>query len=315
MRLSSRMNSPMSEAIKADRIHGWGERVISSGDLSVLSGFEFNHKLSLDDALPLNINNCVSVEAGKVSVDIPAFRLRKKKNLPADATHYRLVSCLLTIDFDKRTYRQDIQESELQAMGRKAGTGFCIEQLAQPDNEQGCFWLMGIEFYKMKNDRPVLVKGGALRMMEWIKESSPAECANVVPEVVEQDVTAKSLFVHAPTEVEVDMTTLMELAEAEADTAAILLETFWEAVDAAGAATPPEQGMLEVDEPGATASAELVVDEAGEMQTTPTEEFEKSLRVLLPVNGGQRREMQPNEENRPTNYIKKTHDNWLEGSQ
>ena len=166
MRLSGRMNAPMLQAIKADPVHGWGERVISYGDLTVLAGFEFNHRLSLDDALPLNVNNCYTADTDKISLQVPAFRLRKKKGLPPGATHYRLLSGVVTVDFDKRRYHQDIKASPLQAMGRQAGEAFCAEHTIA-DNTPGCFWMLGIEFYTMEKDGPALMKGGAMRVMQW----------------------------------------------------------------------------------------------------------------------------------------------------
>lgn len=192
IRLSGRMIGQLLDVLQSDPVHDKGERVVASGDLSLLRGFEFNHKLSLDDALPLNVENAYAIEEGRVIIDIPAFRLRKKKALPADATHYRLVSCVLSIDYEKGTYRQDKQVGAFQAMGRKAGAPFCLEQLVQPDNEQGSFWLLGIEFYKMVKEEPVLVKGGALRVMEWIGKAAPVEGMSAVPEVVEEVAYAAS---------------------------------------------------------------------------------------------------------------------------
>lgn len=171
IRLSGRMNGPLLAVIKADPIHDYGERTVSAGNFSVLSGFEFNHQLLLDDALPFNIEHCFSLAGGQLSLAVPAFRRRKKKGLPKEATHYRLVSCVLSIDFDQRLYHQDKQESALQAMGRKAGSAFTVEQTLQPVYGQGCFWLMGIEFYQLVAGQPTLVRGGALRVMTWI----PAE--------------------------------------------------------------------------------------------------------------------------------------------
>jgi hypothetical protein len=174
MRLSGRMIAQMLKVIQADPVHDWGERVIGAGDPSVLTGFEFNHNLSLDDALPLNVENCYTVDAGKVSLQVPAFRLRKKKVLPPKATHYQLVSCVLTVDFDKRRSRQDKQESPLLAMGRQSGAPFCPEHVLASDTP-GCFWLLGIKFYTMVNDQPVLLKGGALRVMQWIASTHTEE--------------------------------------------------------------------------------------------------------------------------------------------
>lgn len=187
MRLSGRMNGPMLQAIKADPVHDWGERMISYGDLSALVGFEFNHRLSLEDALPLNVEHCYTVEADKISLQLPAFRLRKKKGLPPDATHYRLVSGVIMVDFDKRRYQRDIQVSPLQAMGRKAGEAFCVEHVLSASTP-GSFWMLGIEFYTMKNDKPMLIKGGALRVMQWMgtvrkEEIVGEEVRDAVPEM------------------------------------------------------------------------------------------------------------------------------------
>lgn len=173
-RLSSRMVGWLHDVIMGDRIHDKGERTMSAGDFTGLAGFEFHVDRELDDVLPFNTGNHLSREAGKVTIDIPAFRLRKKKSIPAEATHYRLVSCLLTIDFDKRKFTRDIQEGPLCVMGRAAGAGFCVEQEVPPVDEQGCFWLVGISFYQLVGETVKLVKGGAMRVVEWIGEGRQA---------------------------------------------------------------------------------------------------------------------------------------------
>ncbi|NII29355.1 hypothetical protein HB364_30020 [Pseudoflavitalea sp. X16] len=310
IKLSGRMIGRLLAVLKSDRIHDRGERVVASGDLSLLAGFEFNYKLSLDDALPLNIANCMAVQPGKVAVNIPAFRLRKKKALPADATHYRLVSCILTIDFEKRTFRQDKQEGALQAMGRQSGSAFCIEQVVQPDNEQGCFWLMGIEFYKMVNEQPVLVKGGALRVMEWIGQAHTDKPVNVVEDVADKvltEVYAGKVEPVEPVMEEVGATTIEVVAapfveeigtayrEAMEEVLAACLErTGFAEADATITAVEqsaqfPEPNVLEV-EATAAAPVEFTMDEVDATLAGSEEEFEKSLRVLLPVKDYQRRE-------------------------
>lgn len=310
MRLSGRMNSRLLAVLQADPVHDKGERVLSSGDLSLISGFEFNHQLSLDDALPMNPEHCYSLEAGKVVVNIPAFRLRKKKGLPADATHYRIVSGVITVDFDKKTYTHDNQVGELQAMGRTAGAAFCVEHREQPANEQGCLWLMGIEFYKMVNERPKLVKGGALRVMEWIGKASPTECVSVVPEGVVEDLAAESLLIDGPVKVfeEVSMLAPAGLTVEIADTAALLMEAFWETVDAVVTESPAEQDMSEVEVPEIMDALELIKDEDDEMLNIAPVEFERSLRVLLPMNGFERREMRSNEAGPHFHQLTKTFD-------
>ena len=300
MRLSGRMIGQMLAALKEDRVHGKGERLVDCGDLSLLAGFEFNHKLSLEDALPLSIANHVAVEPGKVAVNIPAFQLRKKKTLPEDATHYRLVSCILSIDFEKRTFQQDKRVGNLQAMGRKAGAPFCAEQVVQPDNEQGCFWLMGIEFYKMVKDKPVLVKGGALRVMEWIGKAGGNEPVTVVQDVADEVLTEGCDGKDEPIEAVME-----EIGAAYREVMEELLAASWErsllaeadtdiAADEQSAAIP-ESDVVGV-EVKATSHMKPIANEVNAALVIDEDEFEKSLWVLLPVERDRRRAV-------PTNSI------------
>jgi hypothetical protein len=173
MRLNGRMMRPFVKAVKADPIHEWGERNLVAGDLSGLTGFEFNHTLPLDDALPLNVENHYTIEDGHIRLQLPAVRIRKKDALPETATHYRLVCCLLTLDFATGRYHRELQTSDHLPMGRKAGAAFCAAHTIAADTP-GCCWLLGVEFYKIEDGHPTLLKGGALRVMQWFGPKAPA---------------------------------------------------------------------------------------------------------------------------------------------
>jgi hypothetical protein len=202
MGTNGHFNKALLSAIKADKIHGLGERVIGSGNPGLLTGLELSYKLSLDDALPLNPEHCFTVEGGKISLQVPAFRLRKKKALPGTATHYRLVSAVLRIDFEKNDYDRDIKAGPLQAMGRKAGEAFSVEHVL-PEDSADRFWLLGIEFYRMENEKPKLVRGGALRVMQWVK---PVKKVVVPVEAVEKaEVVAQGLTVEKEESVEIPL--------------------------------------------------------------------------------------------------------------
>jgi hypothetical protein len=196
MGTNGHFNKALLSTIKADKIHGLGERVIGSGNPGLLTGLELSYKLSLDDALPLNPEHCFRMEDGKISLQVPAFRLRKKKALPGTATHYRLVSAVLRIDFEKNDYDRDIKAGPLQAMGRKAGEAFSVEHVLAEDTVDR-FWLLGIEFYRIENGKQTLVKGGgALRVMRWVE---PVRKVVVPVEVVKKaEVVAQGLTVEMP---------------------------------------------------------------------------------------------------------------------
>ncbi|MDF2188606.1 hypothetical protein [Paraflavitalea sp. CAU 1676] len=166
MRQSSRITAWLLGVAHTDPVSDWGERKVWLGDLSQLQGFDFNHQLALDDALPVNLWNSCRVEAGKAIVQMPGFRLRRKKMVPKDATHFRMVSAVIYLDAGKKTFRKDQKSAELCAIGNKQGPAFEVEHTIEAGAHQLLFWLVGIEYYGLnKKNKLDILKGGAVRVM------------------------------------------------------------------------------------------------------------------------------------------------------
>ncbi len=174
--LAGRINAWLYKGVRADQVHQWGERRLEVGDVSLLEGFELNRKLALDDLLPLNLSDCCDVSNSQVQVSMDGFRLRRAdKDVPKAATHFRLVSAMLYVDFRKGTYTRDIKEGKLSAVGRKCSDEFVAEHGVAPLNGQIAFWLLGIEFYAMTDKGLVIVRGGALRCMKVVQGNEAAK--------------------------------------------------------------------------------------------------------------------------------------------
>ncbi len=77
--LSWRMCTWLLGALQRDPVSGWGERKLTETDLSLLDGFEFNKKTSLDDLLPVNLPDSFRIQDDRVRVSMPGFRLRRKR--------------------------------------------------------------------------------------------------------------------------------------------------------------------------------------------------------------------------------------------
>lgn len=168
--LTGRITAWLLEGIRSDKVNHWGERRLEMGDPAILEGFEFNRKLSLDDLLPVNVGSSTTLTKSSVLIVMPGFRMRRgNKKIPVKATHFRVVSAMLTIDFRLNTYSRDIKTCEMTAIGRKSGQDFVTEHAIQPKPGQWCFWLMGMEFYQQQGDELILVRGGVMRCMRVIK--------------------------------------------------------------------------------------------------------------------------------------------------
>ncbi|MDF2188213.1 SMI1/KNR4 family protein [Paraflavitalea sp. CAU 1676] len=165
MRASSNMTTWLLSVAHTDPVSDWGERKVWLGDLSLLQGYEFNKNNKLDDALPVPLwDNCRLVD-GKATVKLPGFRLRRKKNLPDNASHFRMVSAVLYLDAGKKTYKRDLKEGTLCEIGNKAGPAFEAEHEIAAGEGQLVLWLVGIEYLGMGKKRMEVLKGGAMRVM------------------------------------------------------------------------------------------------------------------------------------------------------
>jgi len=165
VRVSSNMTSWLLKAAHTDPVSDWGERKVWLGDLSLLQGFEFNQKLLLDDALPVKLLECCKIMDGKATVSMPGFRLRYRKHVPDNATHFRMVSAVLYLDAGKKTYQRDLKEGALWEIGNKPGPAFEVKHEVQAKDGQLVFWLVGIEYHGMGKKRMEVLKGGAIRVM------------------------------------------------------------------------------------------------------------------------------------------------------
>lgn len=162
-RLNGMMNKLLYEASRQDKHSRMGFRHASAGDPGLLEGFEFNPHLSLDHAL--RFEHSMDIKTGMVRVTVPCFVARKKKVFPADATHFRLVSCGAVINFTENRCAQEIAASRLLPLGKKTPGSIHLKHTVKSGVNDVVVHAMGIEFYKMVKGKRVLVKYGALRIL------------------------------------------------------------------------------------------------------------------------------------------------------
>jgi hypothetical protein len=90
--LSGNMNKLLRKAASQDKLNEFGARQ-TVGDVSFLTGFEFNPDLLLETVLPVKFRQSLAIQSGTVRLQLPSFMVRRKKGFPKEATHFRIVSC------------------------------------------------------------------------------------------------------------------------------------------------------------------------------------------------------------------------------
>jgi hypothetical protein len=179
---SGRLNGVMYAAAMQDDYHDMGYRHASAGDLSLLEGFDFNKHLLLATALPIVFEHSLDVESGILKVEVPSFVARRKKGFPAEATHFRIVSCGAAVNFIEDRVSNDIKLSDLLPLSKKTPGVICLEHILKVGAGDVLVQVMGIRFYKLVNGKDILLSGGAMRIVE-VAEREVSALSYELPDV------------------------------------------------------------------------------------------------------------------------------------
>jgi hypothetical protein len=172
------------QAARQDVVSDLGSRRASTGAIDLLRGFDFNEQLPLTTALPIHFTHALDTATGTLKVALPCFIARKRKNFPAEATHFRILSGGVAVNFLCPRYhgkRSDIKTSELLPLHKKTPAAICLEHQVDVEAGEVLVQVLGIEFYKLVNGKEVLVKGSALRILEAVRIEDEAMGTSTQP--------------------------------------------------------------------------------------------------------------------------------------
>jgi hypothetical protein len=97
--MNGRLTSALSKVIKGDNYNSRGERRVMSGDLQLLTGFEFNNAANLDGIF-LGIYG-ISIGQGSANAVLDAFSPAINIRKPEAATHAQVVLVAGSFNFDE----------------------------------------------------------------------------------------------------------------------------------------------------------------------------------------------------------------------
>jgi hypothetical protein len=173
--LNSMMNKVMHAVAKTDTRSKPHDRHATAGDLSLLAGFEFNNMLSLDRALPVKFTHSLDAVKGIAQLEVPSFNAHRKKAFPAGATHFRIVSCATVVDFEQGRYVNSIKTTALLPLSKKTPATIYQDHRLTVQPGKVLLQVMGIEFYRVVDDKAVLLKGGAMKILEAVQVEKAGE--------------------------------------------------------------------------------------------------------------------------------------------
>jgi len=165
-RLNGMMIKLLYTMAKTDKRSRRPCRHAAAGDISLMEGFEFNHQLSLDQALPAKVTHSLDVVTGVMQLELPSFTARRKKGFPKEATHFRIVSCGVVVDFVSGKYRNDAHTSGLLLLGKQTPDVICWKHRLKAARGEVMVHALAIEFYKVAPGKITLLKWGAAKILQ-----------------------------------------------------------------------------------------------------------------------------------------------------
>jgi hypothetical protein len=166
-KFNSHVIKQMHQVALSDTESEYGSRHANKGNLQLLEGFDLNHELSLERALPVRLEHCLNMTTGTIQLRVPSCIVRRKKVLPAGATHFKIVSCAAALDFDKHRYTNTIAESELLPLSKQV-PAVELEHSLVGKPGQVMVHTVGMVFYKVEGKAEML-RGGVMRVVEVVR--------------------------------------------------------------------------------------------------------------------------------------------------
>lgn len=170
-RVVSRLTTEFLKVIQADATNTRGMRNVIDGEAELLEGFEFNNSGKLGSTLYAPFTTTIDRPSGALTVDVPSYVPLNMIATPGGATHYKIVSAGVEIDFENETYTVDVNESEVLAWNATATAALSLANAVTTASTHPLFLVLGIEFYQEVNGQMYSLKNGAYNPLAIVKVS------------------------------------------------------------------------------------------------------------------------------------------------
>jgi hypothetical protein len=167
-RVTSRLTKAMVKVVQGDTTNRRGERTVTAGDFSFLEGFEFNENGKLGATLYAPFTTTITRGSGELEVVVPAFVPSNLIAAPSGATHFKIVSGGVEVNFTDLTFVQDMQSSASLPLTNTPTSLTTLTNTVTPNSTSPLFLVLGIEFYQEVNGVQYPLKNGAYNTLSIV---------------------------------------------------------------------------------------------------------------------------------------------------
>ncbi|WP_315822952.1 hypothetical protein [Paraflavitalea speifideaquila] len=152
-RVVSRIAQLMVKALQADPVNDWGQRSVTQGDLTVLTGLNFNIDAPLDVVLQWRYEPAINRATGVCTMPLPSFVPEKDVIAPDGATHYSFFGAAAAINFDTGVIIASRVSAPYELYNKTATVAGNMSLSILPNSTDPIFLVFGIEFVRLLNGK------------------------------------------------------------------------------------------------------------------------------------------------------------------
>jgi hypothetical protein len=170
-KLISRLTRDLLRVLQADTVNARGKRRIADGDLGLLGGFDFNINGTLSATLWAPFSTIIDRVAGTLSISIPSFVPDRMLQVPEGASHYRISSAGVAVDFEQKKHEGAVQHTAVLPWNNQASVAVTLTNAVTAGSSLPLFLAMGVEFYQEMNGSLYPLKDASFNCLSLVAVS------------------------------------------------------------------------------------------------------------------------------------------------
>jgi hypothetical protein len=167
-RMAGRLTREMVKVIQADTTNTRGLRNVIDGEAELLLGFEFNQNGKLNSTFFALYIAAIDRVTGALTINIPAFIPGNMVAAPQGATHCKLTSAGVEVDFEAGVYVVNTSQSPEILLGPQNQAAVALANAVTAASTKPLFIAFGIEFYQQVNGQLYTLKNGAFNALSLV---------------------------------------------------------------------------------------------------------------------------------------------------
>lgn len=164
-RANSRLLREMMRVVKSDAVSARGERNLVEGEKTLLEGFDFNGTAPLGSTFFAPYSLALDRTTGAGTLSIPPFVPANAVEAPEGATHLRINTAAVAVDFLAESYFYAGAASEPIALNGAATTQLTLAANLGANPAGALFAVVGVEFFQEVNHTHYALNNGSFNAL------------------------------------------------------------------------------------------------------------------------------------------------------